>query len=116
MMRWVERDGVLVSPHAVAGLSLTTLRDWIASLPEIEREPARLLQWASIVAHGRTLPWERMNLTDNMPPSCYTFQPERIASASRIGETVDFSGTGTTPLESYGSDEILRVRKGLKQQ
>lgn len=115
-MRWVERDGVLVSPEAIAGLSLTTLRDWIASLPEDERESARLLQWASIVAHGRTLPWERMHLTDNMPPSCYTFQPERIASASRVGKIIDFSGTGAVPLESYGSEEISRVRDGLKQR
>lgn len=110
-MRWVEQDGVLISPEAVAGLTLTTLREWIASLPEAQREPARLLQWASIVAHGRTLPWERMHLTDNMPPSCYTFQPERIADAVRVGKVIDFSGTGAAPpLEHYGAAGIARVR------
>jgi hypothetical protein len=110
--RWLERGGVLVSPKVIEGLTLMTLRDWIASLPPEEREPARLLQWASIVAHGRTLPWERMHLTDNMPPSCYTFQPERIASAARIGKIVDFSGTGAIPLGNYGAEEVSRVRKG----
>lgn len=115
-MRWVEQNGVLVSPEAIAGLTLMTLRDWIASLPENEREPARLLQWAAIVAHGRTLPWERMHLTDNMPPSCYTFQPERIASAFRVGTIIDFSGTGAIPLDSYGSEEVARVRKGLRRR
>lgn len=116
VMRWVERDGVLVSPESIAGLTLTTLRDWIATLPEDEREAARLLQWAAIVAHGRTLPWERMYLTDNMPPSCYTFQPERIASTSRVGKIIDFSAAGAAPLDSYGSEEIARVRQGLKRR
>ncbi|MET0587308.1 MAG: DUF2889 domain-containing protein [Novosphingobium sp.] len=115
-MHWVEQDGVLVSPEGIAGLTLMTLRDWIASLPEDEREAARLLQWAAIVAHGRTLPWERMHLTDNMPPSCYTFQPERIASASRVGTIIDFSAAGKVPLNSYGSAEISRVQQGLRRR
>lgn len=115
VMRWVERDGTLVSPTAINGLTLMTLRDWIVGLPEDDRESARLLQWASIVAHGRTLPWERMHLPQNMPPSCYTFQPERIASAVRIGKIIDFSAAGAAPLESYGAQEISRVRQRPKQ-
>lgn len=115
-MHWVERDGVLVSPDVIAGLTLMTLRDWIATLPEGERETARLLQWASIVAHGRTLPWGRMYLAKNMPPNCYSFQPERAADASRVGKIIDFSMAGAAPLDSYGTDEISRVRQGLKRR
>lgn len=112
LMRWTERDGTLTAPGEIKGLTLPTLRNWIAGLPEEDREAARLLQWASIVAHGRTLPWERMHLPENMPPNCYSFQPERIASAVRIGKTVDFSGSGAAPLENYGAEEISRVRQG----
>lgn len=114
VLQWIERDGMLVFPETVKGLTLMTLKDWIAGLPEEDREPARLLQWAGIVAHGRTLPWERMNVPENMPPNCYSFQPERIANAVRIGKTVDFSGNGAAPLESYGAEEISRVRQGMQ--
>lgn len=112
LMHWVERDGILVSPDSISGKTLLTLRDWIAALPEAEREAARLLQWASIVAHGRTLPWDRLYLAENMPPNCYGFQPERVASATRIGKIVDFSGAGAGPLDTYGANEISRVRHG----
>lgn len=112
VMQWVEREGVLVSPDAINGKTLMTLRDWISALPEAEREAARLLQWASIVAHGRTLPWERLYLAENMPPNCYSFQPERVAKATRVGKIIDFSGTGAAPLGSYGTHEISRVRHG----
>jgi hypothetical protein len=40
--------------------------------------------------------------------------PENIASAVRIGKIVDFSGTGAAPLESYGAEEISRMRQGSK--
>lgn len=112
VMLWVERDGVLVSPDAIRGRTLMTLRDWIAELPEAEREAARLLQWASIVAHGRSLPWERLYLAENMPPNCYGFQPERVATATRVGKIIDFSAAGAAPLETYGANEISRVRHG----
>lgn len=98
-LRWIEREGVLVEPASAAGRTLLTLRDWIKTLPMAEREPARLLQWAAIVAHGRTLSWQRMNMAAEMPPNCYTFQPERIASAVRIGKIVDFSDGAAQPLD-----------------
>ncbi len=110
IMCWVEQGGVLAEPPDLAGRTLMTLRDWIATLPESLREPARLLQWAAIVAHGRTLPPERMNNAREMPPSCFTFQPENVASAERIGETRDFSTSGEVPLGTFGADEIERVR------
>lgn len=98
-MRWIERDDILAAPPDIAGRTLFTLRDWIAALPEAEREAARLLQWASIVAHGRRLPREHMGIAGEMPANCYTFQPERIATARRIGKTIDFSKETAAPLD-----------------
>lgn len=98
---WVERDEVLVEPEGVAGLTLLTLRDWIAGLSGPEQEAARLLQWGGLVAHGRTLPPERQNRADALPASCYTLQPERAAVAERIGLVRDFSSGTAEPLESF---------------
>jgi len=112
VMHWLERDGVLVSPDSVSGRTLLTLRDWIAALPEPDREAARLLQWGSIVAHGRTLLWDRLHRAENMPANCYGFQPERVASAVRVGTIIDFSGARAGPLDTYGANEISRVRHG----
>lgn len=112
LMQWTERDGILVSPDSLNGKTLLTLRDWIAALPEADREAARLLQWGSIVAHGRTLPWDRMYMAENMPPNCYGFQPGRVASAARVGRIIDFSRARAGPLETYGANEISRVRHG----
>ncbi len=100
-LRWVEQDGVLAEPAAAAGQSLLTLRDWIAGLPAAEQEPARVLQWASMVAHGRTIPLDQQSDARTMPPNCYTFQPERAAVADRIAVPHDFSRGGRRPLEGY---------------
>lgn len=99
LLQWIEQDGVLVSPEDVAGRTLFTLRDWIATLPEAEAEAARLLQWGSIVAHGRTKPMDTQNDASQMPANCYTFQPERTATARRIGRIIDFSAVHTPPGE-----------------
>ncbi|PEQ11840.1 hypothetical protein B2G71_15485 [Novosphingobium sp. PC22D] len=95
--RWIERDGQLVAPPPLAGSSLLTMRDWIASLEGAEQEAARLLQWASLVAHGRTIPAARQSDASAMPPTCYTFQPDRAAHAQRTGVQYDFS-TGSRRL------------------
>ncbi len=105
MHRWSERDGVLVEPEAVAGLTLLTMRDWIASLQGDEQEAARLLQWASLVAHGRTMPMEEQSRALDMPPSCFTFQPENASHAQRVGDRFDFSD-GTRVILA-GFDDIL---------
>ena len=84
----------------MAGLSLLSLRDWIAGLSAAEQEPARLLQWAGLVAHGRTIPFARQSDASAMPASCFTFQPEQAAQAQRIGEIVDFSRSAREPLEA----------------
>ena len=97
--RWVEERGVLVSPAPIAGLTLPVLRDWIATLPGPEQEAARLLQWAAMVAHGRTLPIEQQSQASDLPANCYTFQPERAVHAVRVGDVRDFSSGDTQPLD-----------------
>ncbi len=99
LLRWHERDGVLVEPAGAAGLSLQQLRDWIAALPAEEHEPARLLQWAGMVAHGRTIPFDQQSDARAMPASCYTFQPERAGQARRIGQVRDFNDGVSVPLD-----------------
>lgn len=97
LLLWVEQDGVLISPEDLAGRTLFTLRDWIATLPDADAQAARLLQWGSIVAHGRTVPMEAQNDASRMPANCYTFQPERTATARRVGRVIDFSAAASPP-------------------
>lgn len=97
--RWIERGGVLVSPTEVAGLVLMGLRDWIASLAGARQESARLLQWASLVAHGRTMDRGEQDRASALPASCYTLQPERAATAQRVGWFIDFSTGEREPLD-----------------
>lgn len=103
VLRWVEREGKLVEPAGTAGVALPMLRDWIATLPAAEQEPARLLQWAGLVAHGRTIPIERQSIAADIPPNCYTFQPERAAVAIRNGVIRDFSDGSNVPLDGMAS-------------
>ena len=110
--RWIEQDGTLVAPPAVAGQTLLGMRDWIRSLEGVQQEAARLLQWASLVAHGRTMPIEEQSAAADLPPNCYTFQPERAAVAERIGERFDFSDGSRVLLGGFGD----RMRAQLKQR
>ena len=96
---WQERDGRFVAPAEISGQTLFTLRDWIAGLPEPQREAARLMQWASIVAHGRTIPAEQQREASQMPPNCHTFQPEQTGRAQRTYARRDFSLGNAKPLE-----------------
>lgn len=89
--RWVECDGVLVAPASVIGRSLLSLRDWIATLAGPAQEAARLLQWAGLVAHGRTLSLEEKHAALLRHPSCFTMQPERVGQAAALAPPRDFS-------------------------
>lgn len=110
VLEWVERDGRLVAPAAIAGQVLFTLRDWINALgSEAEREAARVLQWASMVAHGRTMPLEEQSDAAALPPNCYTFQTERAVHAVRNGERREFSDGSRVPLAGFGD----RLAAGL---
>lgn len=106
MHRWIERDGCLTAPQWVAGETLLSLRERINALEGAEREAARLLQWASLVAHGRTMPPARQSNAAELPPNCYTFQPERAARAIRNGPCHDFSDGARVPLAGFG-DRLL---------
>jgi hypothetical protein len=106
LLHWEHRDDVLEAPEALRGLHILKLRDWIQSLPEAEREPARLLQWASLVAHGRTVPMELQMDATRMPPNCFTFQPDRAAVARRVGKIIDFSAGGGEPLDHFDGERF----------
>jgi len=93
--RWEMEGGfVLTAPAAASGLNLMKLRGWIETLDGPEREAARLLQWGSIVAHGRARPMAEQSDASKMPPNCFTFQPENAISAVRVGKIIDFSDAG----------------------
>lgn len=108
--RWEEQDGRFVSPAAIAGRGLFDLRDWIASLPEAEREAARLLQTAGLIAHGRTIPLDQQSDASAIPPNCHTFQPEQARLAKRIRAPQDFSGGGPTPLAQLAPSVLARLQ------
>lgn len=97
VMRWaVDRD-VIVLPEAAAGLPLIGLRPWIEGLEPEERFRARMLQWASLVAHGRHMSWETDDNLRALPGSCFASQPGRHEKCQRVGERVDFSSPGARP-------------------
>ena len=98
---WEEVDGVLSAPAQIAGETLLSLRSWIGSLDAFAQEAARLLQWGSLVAHGRTLPYAAQSDATKMPANCYTFQPEHAAKADRVGDQYDFSRGTRVPLEAF---------------
>ena len=101
ILEWWDESYRIVEPAAMAGMKLMDLRSWIDSLTPERQEPARILQWASIIAHGRIIPLEDQSDATRMPPSCYTFQPEQAVRAQRIGKTRDFNDGTTQPLEFH---------------
>lgn len=109
VLLWREHAGLIVEPATANGLMLHQLRDWIATLPVDLQEPARVLQWAGLVAHGRTIPIEQQSRATDLPPNCYTFQPERAVTAERVGELRDFNeGTGE-PLDRIAAEQLARL-------
>lgn len=101
VLGWVEVDGRIIEPEALAGVSFERMRPWMDSLDGAGQEAARLLRWGTILAHGRTIPWERQSDSSRLPVgNCYTFQPDRITQAKRIGVIRDFS-QGARPLEEH---------------
>jgi hypothetical protein len=98
---WHLREGRILAPETIAGLGLVQLRDWIATLDPAAAEAARVLQWASLVSHGRTMPMARQSDATAMQPSCYSFQPEQAVLARRIGRRIDFTRASRKPLEHF---------------
>jgi hypothetical protein len=99
IFEWWDQDYRIVEPPALAGRQLLDLRSWIDALEPPQQEAARILQSASLIAHGRIIPLEKQSDASRMPPSCYTFQPQQAARAQRTGKSRDFSGGSILPLE-----------------
>ena len=103
VLAWQLQDGVITGTGEPAGRSLFQLRDWIAGLGGDAREAARILQWASIMAHGRMMPPAERSDAARLPANCYTLQPENAAGAKRTGREYDFSLSGRELLEGFAS-------------
>ncbi len=101
LLSWRLRDGVIEGETEPGGRTLFELRDWIATLEGEAKEDARMLQWGSIMAHGRTMPLAERTDATKLPANCYTLQPENKAKATRIGREFDFSTAGRELLGEF---------------
>lgn len=108
--RWLERAGMLVEPAELAGQPLLALREWIGGLAGTKQEAARLLQWAGLVAHGRTMSDADKHAALFHRASCFTMQPERAVKAAPASPMQDFSSGGCRPLDG------LRERPELERR
>lgn len=106
LLSWVLEDSIVTSPAEVAGTNLFHLRSWIASQPAQVQEAARILQWATIIARGRSIPIEAQSNASQLPPNCYSFQPERAQHASRVGQILDFSEGPGEPLGHFSGTKF----------
>jgi hypothetical protein len=103
VLHWISSNMQLEEPSELAGLKLTGLRDWMATLDAKHLEEARILRWATMMSHGRTMEMKpgREPLQASVG-NCYTFQPGRIEVARHTGNIRDFSISGSKqPLEEY---------------
>lgn len=101
----LEHD-IVIEPAEASGMHLFKLRPWIETLTPDLREAARILQWATLIAHGRTTPMELQSDASRMPPNCFTFQPENAQKARRVGKSVDFSESGAVPLGRFDGQKF----------
>lgn len=99
VLGWADAKYRVIEPAELAGMKLNEMRAWIETLDPVQQEAARILNWVSLIAHGRTIPMDKQSDASRMPPSCYTFQPEQAARSVRIGGTRDFSAGTEQPLE-----------------
>ena len=109
---WQVEGMTVRSPAAIGGVELTRLRDWIATLAPAEAEAARILQWASLVAHGRQMTnWDSFQ-PEAMPANCFAFQPGQPRdSIRRIGLRHDFSHGGAAPLDHFDGEGFTPGRR-----
>lgn len=113
VLRMAHRANILIEPSATEGLSVFALRDWIGTLVGDAREAARLLQWGTILAHGRTTPMDRQNDASRMPPNCFNFQPERKFDTKRVGVILDFSSGATAPLDHFDGHHFTKRAQAI---
>jgi len=101
---------VVSDPVTVAGRSLFDLRDWIEAMPDAtDREAARLLQCATIIAHGRAMTLQQHSDISRTPTSCYTFQEERRHTATRLNTIKEFSESSIEPLAAFDGERFLEL-------
>jgi hypothetical protein len=104
ILSWTEENGRFIAPPEIVGQTLLGMSPWIASLAPAQQEPARILRWGSLVAHGRTIPLSEQSDAMRMPVgNCYTFQPHVRTEATRIGAIRDFSTGHCQPLDARGT-------------
>lgn len=103
VLEWKEAGFAILEPEELAGMKLMDMQAWIRSLEPSLAEAARLLRWGNMLANGRSIPLERQSDASRMPPSCYTFQPERAGQARRVGEIRDFSRGAAQPLDGLAA-------------
>lgn len=101
ILTWVESAFSIVEPEELAGESLWDLKTWLAAQEPAMQEAARLLRWGNMLANGRSIPMADQSDASKMPPNCYSFQPERVQEARRVGKARDFSPGGEEPLGDY---------------
>ncbi len=101
VLGWSDAKYRIIEPAELAGTKLNDMRSWMDTLDPAQQEAARILRWVSMIAHGRTIPMDKQSDASRMPPSCFTFQPERAAEAQRIGKILDFSHGTVQPLDHY---------------
>ena len=106
VLSWTLRGGVIEGDAEPGGRALFDLRDWIATLDGEAREDARMLQWGSIMAHGRTMPLAERSDATRLPANCYTLQPEHKDKATRIGREFDFSMSGRELLGEFPANGV----------
>jgi hypothetical protein len=101
ILGWIEEKMCIVEPQELAGIELWNMQSWIGLQEPAMQEAARLLRWGNIMANGRVIPLDRQSDASRMPPNCYSFQPERAKTATRVGEVFDFSAGSRRPLQEY---------------
>lgn len=102
VVTWSLQARQLAGPHA--GTSLAEMGDWIERLDECDREAARILRWASILALGRTMGMPAgMSATVFAAGNCFTFQPDMAREAVRRDDAArDFTGPDRGPMADRG--------------
>ena len=99
VLSWEFLNGQIIEPKELMGVGLDKMRPWIDALDPPSQEMARLLRWASMVAHGRTISWDGKPTRDLIGSGrCYSFQPQKLDQIKRVGVIRDFSHGGEQPL------------------
>ena len=97
-----HKNDTIITPSDLAGVSLFAMRDWIAALSPEKQEAARLLQWGTIIAHGRALTMAQHSDSSRIPPNCFNFQPERRDTTRRITTHIrDFCDGVARPFDGF---------------